>query len=84
MVCNTQDYWAFGLCPSPTILKNTKQHISKTGPVSETIKTHKSARETETRERECDSSCAAARAQLRGNTADKVLKIIKCHSQYKI
>jgi hypothetical protein len=32
---NMRAYWALGLCPSPGILKNTKQHnVSETGSVS--------------------------------------------------
>jgi hypothetical protein len=31
----TQDYWVFGLCPSSSILKDTKEHsISEIGSVS--------------------------------------------------
>jgi hypothetical protein len=34
MVYNTQNYWAFGLCPSPGILENTKEHSgSETGSI---------------------------------------------------
>jgi hypothetical protein len=31
---NGQDYWVFGLCPSFSILKNAKVHVSETGSVS--------------------------------------------------
>jgi hypothetical protein len=31
MVCKTQYYWVFGLCPSFDILKNWKYKISETG-----------------------------------------------------
>jgi hypothetical protein len=34
MVCNTQDYWVFGLCPSSGILEATKHNVSETGSVS--------------------------------------------------
>jgi hypothetical protein len=32
MVYNTWNYWVFGFCPSPGILKNTEEHnVSETG-----------------------------------------------------
>jgi hypothetical protein len=35
MVYNTQDYWVSGLCPSPRIVRNAKEHnVSETGSVS--------------------------------------------------
>jgi hypothetical protein len=30
----TQNYWVFGLCPSPGILETRKHNVSETGSVS--------------------------------------------------
>jgi hypothetical protein len=34
MVCNTQHYWVFGLCPSSGVLETIKHNVSETGSVS--------------------------------------------------
>jgi hypothetical protein len=34
MVCNTQNYWIAGLCPSSGILNTRKHNVSETGSVS--------------------------------------------------
>jgi hypothetical protein len=34
MVYNTQNYWVFGVCPSPGILKTRKRNVSETGSIS--------------------------------------------------
>jgi hypothetical protein len=34
MVCNTQNYWAYGICPSFGILNARKQNVSETERVS--------------------------------------------------
>jgi hypothetical protein len=34
MVCNTQTYWVFGLCPSSGILETRKHNVSETESVS--------------------------------------------------
>jgi hypothetical protein len=33
MMCNTQNYWGFGLFPSSGILENRKHEVPESGPV---------------------------------------------------
>jgi hypothetical protein len=34
MVCNTQNYWVFGLCPSSGVPKTREHKVSESGSVS--------------------------------------------------